>query len=140
MWKGATLSVSSVLCLERPKQINTKRDPSTPLKTVHWVCKAKVLVMSRWMSSFCLHTIFLLCFVDGPSFYYVVIDGNHDDVGIGACGSITESLVWKSLELERQGRKSIISPPISTLLYSKTGNFWKADLRKFVYIQKTLAD
>jgi hypothetical protein len=138
MWKGATLFVFSVWCLERPKQINTKRDPSTPPKSVHWVCKAKVLAMSRWMSSLCLHTIFLFCSMDGPSFCCVVVDGNHDDVGTRARGSIIEFFVRRSLELGRQGRKLIRFPPIGTLFYSKTRNFWKEDVRKFVYIQKTL--
>ncbi len=137
MWKGATLSMPSVSCFAGPKQINTKRNTPTPLKTMHWVCEATVLAMSRWMSSFCLHTIFLLCSMDGPSFCCVVVDGNHDDVGTGACGNVTDSFVWRSLELRRQGRKSIKSPPIGILFYTKMGNFWKKDLRKFVYIQKT---
>jgi len=140
MWKGAILSMSSVLCLERPKQINTKRDPFIPPKIVNWVCEAKVLAMSRWMSSLCLQTIFLFCSMDDPSFCCVAVDGNHDDVGIKACGSITESLVWRSLEFGRQGRKAIKSSPIGTLLYSKMGNFWKEDLRKFMCIQKTLVE
>jgi hypothetical protein len=28
--------------------------------------------------------------MDGPSFYDIVIDGNHSDAGVGACGSIIE--------------------------------------------------
>jgi hypothetical protein len=40
-------------------------------------------------------------------------------------------------ELGRQGRKSVRSLP-QLAHYSKMGNFKKEDLRKFVYIQKTL--
>jgi hypothetical protein len=43
------------------------------------------------------------------------------------------------LELGRQGRKLVRSPPIGTLL--KDGEFFKKEnLRKFVYIQETLVE
>jgi hypothetical protein len=79
--------MSCVSCLEKPKQINTKRDPSTPPTTVHWVCEAKVLAMSRRMSSLHLHVAFLFCSIDDPSFYYVIVDGNHGDACIEHVGA-----------------------------------------------------
>ncbi len=100
--KGAALSPSGASRLERREQINTKRDPATPTKTVcTGYAKPGVSATSRRVSSLRLRAAFFLCSVDGgASFCCVVVDGDHSDAGAGACGSITEPGVVGSVRRE----------------------------------------
>ncbi len=136
--KGATLSASGPSRIERPQQINTKRDPATPTKTVcTGYAKPGVSATSRQVSSLRLRAAFFLCSVDGASFCCVVVDGDHGDAGAGACGSITEPGVVGSVRRECRllGSRNFSADgrPLVTQINCATSQFSFLSLSRSLY-------